>query len=165
MQAQMANVQTQITELSGGKMVASATSSVSNVDEPPALEAAALHLIPAQRVNEATATYQTDSQDQVAAPRIDNAPLDPRFPGYFRIPGTKTMMKIGGYFKSDFIYDLKPAGDSERFIPSTFPIPVPTGVNNTTVSIRPTRINLDFLIPVGSSSVRFFVEGDLFGSS
>ena len=74
-------------------------------------------------------------------------------------------MKIGGYFKSDFIYDLKPPGNTDSFIPSTFPIPTPATVNNTTVSIRPTRLNLDFLIPVGSSSVRFFIEGDLFGSN
>jgi hypothetical protein len=159
MKAQMGSVQAQITELSGGKAPAPPQ------EDNPAAQAAALNLMPARQINQATATYQTDSQDQVAAPRLDNAPLDPRFPGYFRIPGTKTMLKIGGYFKTDFIYDLKPAGDAERFIPSTFPIPTPPGVNNTTVSVRPTRLNLDFLIPVGSSSVRFFVEGDLFGSN
>ena len=163
MKAQMATVQAQIADLSSGTKPGA--TAVPEKEENPAAQAAALHLVPTQQVSQATATYQTDSQDQVAAPRIDNAPLDPRFPGYFRIPGTKTMLKIGGYFKSDFIYDLKPAGDAERFIPSTFPIPAPPGVNNTTVSVRPTRLNLDFLIPVGSSSVRFFVEGDLFGSN
>jgi hypothetical protein len=163
MKSQMASVQAQITELSGGKAVPKVPSVG---EEGGAAEAAALKLVPGkQQVGQATATYETNSQDEQAAPRIDNAPLDPRFPGYFRLPGTRTMLKIGGYFKSDFIYDLKPAGDPERFIPATFPIPVPAGVNNTTVSIRPTRLNLDFLIPVGSTSVRFFIEGDLFGSN
>jgi hypothetical protein len=163
MKSQMASVQAQITELSGGKSVGKQASADEHTG---AAEAAALNLVSGkQEVSQATATYQTNSQDEVAAPRVDNAPLDPRFPGYFRLPGTRTMLKIGGYFKSDFIYDLKPAGDAERFIPATFPIPTPPGVNNTTVSIRPTRLNLDFLIPVSSTSVRFFIEGDLFGSS
>ena len=166
MKSQMAAVQAQITALSGGKPPAATAPSATVEEESGAAQAAALNLVPGkQQVGQATATYQTDSQDQVAAPRIDNAPLDPRFPGYFRIPGTRTLLKIGGYFKSDFIYDLKPAGDAERFIPSTFPIPTPPGVNNTTVSIRPTRLNLDFLIPVNNTSVRFFIEGDLFGSN
>ncbi|MDT8069089.1 MAG: DcaP family trimeric outer membrane transporter [Terriglobia bacterium] len=118
------------------------------------------------QVSKATSEYETFSQDSVAAARMDNAPLDPRYPGYFRIPGTTTFMKIGGYFKSDFIYDLKPVGDGERFIPSTIPVPTPAGVNNSTVSVRPTRINADFLIPTESvDTVRFFVEGDMFGST
>jgi hypothetical protein len=166
MKAQMVSVQAQIAELSSGTKTRPAqTESASEGEENPAVQAAALHLTPTQQVGNATSTYQTDSQDQIAAPRVDNAPLDPKYPGYFRIPGTSTMLKIGGYFKTDFIYDLKPSGDGERFIPSTFPIPTPPGVNNTTVSIRPTRLNLDFLIPVSSASVRFFIEGDLFGSN
>jgi DcaP outer membrane protein len=134
-------------------------------EEESATEAAKLNLVPARQVDKTTASYQTDSQDQIAAPRIDNAPLDPRYPGYFRLPGTQTLLRIGGYFKTDFIYDLKPAGNTDSFIPSSFPIPSPGGVNNTTVSVRPTRMNLDFLIPVSSTSVRFFIEFDMFGTN
>ena len=179
---QMEIIQAQIRELSASVDAATAasTSAPNSASSsqllpantaPPSLEGAAvqaadLKSVPKHNeVGDATATYQTESQDQIAVPRIDNAPLDPRYPGYFRLPGTETLLRIGGYFKTDFIYDLKPAGDAERFIPSTFPIPVPVGVNNTTVSIRPTRINLDFLVPVSSSSVRFFMEFDLFGSN
>lgn len=187
MKAQMQSVQQQITALSnasGAPAAASATSTnaasstarttttvtatgpaAQSTEETSAAQASALNLVPARQVGQTTATYQTDSQDQIAAPRVDNAPLDPRYPGYFRLPGTQTMLRIGGYFKTDFIYDLKPAGDPERFIPSTFPIPAPVGVNNTTVSIRPTRMNLDFLIPVNSTSVRFFTEFDMFGTN
>ena len=42
-----------------------------------------------------------------------------------RLPGTQTFLKIGGYFKTDFIYDGKPAGDPERFIPSSIPLGQP----------------------------------------
>jgi hypothetical protein len=135
------------------------------VQPQPSPQAQTPQPAPSQRIGEATATYQTESQDQLAAPRIDNTPLDPRFPGYFRLMGTDTLLRIGGYFNTDFIYDLKPAGDPEQFIPATFPIPAPPGVNNTTISIRPTRMNLDFLVPVKSSSVRFFIEFDFFGTN
>src|SRR4051812_22349 len=117
------------------------------------------------QVGEATTNYQTFSLDAEAAPRVDNAPLDPKFPGFFRLPGTQTFLKIGGYFKTDFVYDGKPAGDPERFIPSSFPFNQP-GVNNSIVSIRPTRMSLDFRVPVKAlGDVRFYVEADLFGSN
>lgn len=114
----------------------------------------------------ATARYEEFSQDILAAARMDNAPLDPAYPGYFRLPGTSTFMRIGGYFKSDFIYDLKPAGDTDRFIPATIPVPTISGVNNSTVSVRPTRLSLDFLLPNDRiNTVRFYVEADLFGTN
>jgi hypothetical protein len=177
MKAQMQNLQAQILELSNSSKPApaaltpvppaatAATAAQAPKEENPATQAAALGVVPARQVGQTTATRQTDAQDPVAAPRIDNAPLDPRYPGYFRLPGTLTMLRIGGYFKTDFIYDLKPPGDPERFIPSSFPIPTLASVNNTTISIRPTRMNLDFLIPVNDTSVRFFLEFDMFGSS
>src|SRR3954463_644337 len=82
MRAQMESIQAQILELTGGtKTTVTATSPGVPADENPAVQAAALNLVPRQKVPQATATYVTDSQDQVAAPRIDNAPFDPRFPG------------------------------------------------------------------------------------
>jgi len=114
----------------------------------------------------ATARYEEFSQDNLAAARMDNAPLDPAYPGYFRLPGTSTFLRIGGYFKTDFIYDLKPAGDTDRFIPATIPVPTVSGVNNSTVSVRPTRLSLDFLLPNDRiNTVRFYVEADLFGTN
>ncbi len=76
---------------------------------------------PTPQVSGATTGYQTFSEDQEAASRVDNAPLNPELPGFFRLPGTQTFLKIGGYFKTDFIYDGKPAGNPELFIPSSFP--------------------------------------------
>ena len=120
-----------------------------------------------QEAGKATLEYQTNSQDEVAAARYDNAPLDPKYPGYFRLPGTKTFMKIGGYAKSDFTFDPRPAGDQERFIPASIPIPTPAAnVSNSTVSVRPSRINVDFLVPTQfARTIRFFLEVDFFGSS
>jgi outer membrane DcaP-like protein len=121
---------------------------------------------PSKQVGQATATYTQFSEDTVAAPRFDNVPLDPKYHGFFRLPGTQTLLKIGGYFKSDFIYDLKPAGNAESFITSSIPIPTVATVNNATVSVRPTRLSLDFRVPSARvGEVRFYLEGDLFGTN
>src|SRR5215469_5461101 len=121
---------------------------------------------PSPQVGQATGTYTTFSEDSVAAARFNNVPLDPKYKGFFRLPGTQTLLKIGGYFKTDFIYDLKPAGNTDSFIPSSIPIPTAVGVNNATVSVRPTRMNLDFRVPTAQfGDIRFYVEGDLFGTN
>jgi hypothetical protein len=119
---------------------------------------------PSKQVGQATATYTIFSEDPVAAPRFNNAPLDPKYRGFFQLPGTQALLKIGGFFNTDFIYDLKPAGVPDAFIPSSFPIPTVVGVNNANISIRPTRLSLDFRVPSTTiGDVRFYVEADLFG--
>ncbi|HEY2168648.1 MAG TPA: DcaP family trimeric outer membrane transporter, partial [Candidatus Angelobacter sp.] len=128
---------------------------------------AAKELKTEQTESKATADYKMFSEDEEAAARYDNVPLDPRYPNYFRLPGTKTFMKIGGYAKSDLTFDPRPAGDQERFIPASIPIPAPAAnVSNSTVSVRPSRINVDFLVPIEKErALRFFFEMDFFGSS
>src|SRR5690242_15916452 len=162
---QMNKLQGRLAELESGKAAAPqppSTSQEGTIQTSQPLPQAA----PSKQVGEATATYTQFSEDTVAAARFDNVPLDPKYRGFFRLPGTQTLLKIGGYFKTDFIYDLKPAGNGESFIPSSIPIPTVVGINNSTVSIRPTRLSLDFRIPSTSlGDVRFYVEGDLFGTN
>jgi hypothetical protein len=118
------------------------------------------------QVGEATTIRNTFSEDSLAAARYNNIPLDPKYNGFFRLPGTQTIMRIGGYFKTDFIYDLKPAGNAEAFVPASIPVPQVATVNNATVSVRPTRLTLDFRIPsTRIGEVRFYLEGDLFGTN
>ncbi|HEV7551442.1 MAG TPA: DcaP family trimeric outer membrane transporter [Candidatus Angelobacter sp.] len=128
---------------------------------------AAKELDTEETVSKATADYKMFSEDEEAAARYDNVPLDPRYPNYFRLPGTRTFMRIGGYAKSDLTFDPRPAGDQDRFIPASIPIPAPAAnVSNSTVSARPSRINVDFLVPIEKErALRFFLEMDFFGSS
>src|SRR4249919_843551 len=170
LQTQVTALQEQIKKLStdsatpGGQDTQQTKSADAQQDKGPG---ATQELTTKQTVSKPTALYQTNSEDQDAAARYDNAPLDPRYPNYFRLPGTKTFMKIGGYAKSDFTFDPRPAGDQERFIPASIPIPAPKAdTNNSTVSVRPSRINVDFLVPYKEErSIRFFLEVDFFGSS
>ena len=172
LQSQMTDVQGELQRLSGG--TAPPPSHVPE-DLPAAIAAeqqdekskAEAELTPKTiELGKTTVTYRLFSQDPFAAPRINNEPLDPRFPGYFRLPGTSTLLRIGGYAKTDFIYDFKPAGNVDSFIPATIPIPSITGINNSTISVRATRFNLDFLVPTKSGdSYRFFLEMDFFGTN
>jgi len=162
-------VQARLGELESAKVPAPATDSgVSPAKQEGTIQTAQppIQGQTSNQVGSATATYQEFSEDAVAAARFDNVPLDPKYSGFFRLPGTQTILKIGGYFKTDFIYDLKPAGITDSFVPSSFPIPTVAGVNNSTVSIRPTRLSLDFRIPSTKiGEVRFYVEGDPFGTN
>ena len=171
LQSQMVEVQGELRRLSGGSSqphseVTDLKSAIA-AEQKDAKAQIEAELTPKQKeLSQVTETYRTFAQDPVAAPRINNEPLDPRFPGYFRLPGTSTLLRIGGYAKTDFIYDLKPAGNLDSFIPSTIPIPAPATFTNSTISVRPTRLNLDFLVPTKSGeSYRFFLEMDMFGSN
>ena len=166
---QMNNLQSQINDLEATKTTAPATPQPASqspqegtIQTTKPLPQAA----PSPHVGEATAAYQEFSEDTIAAARFNNVPLDPKYVGYFLLPGTQTLLKIGGYFKTDFIYDFKPAGNPDEFIPSSIPIPAVVGVNNATVSVRPTRFSLDFRVPTTRvGDVRFYLEGDLFGTN
>ena len=171
LQSQLAEVQTELRQITGtgtqAHTEAADLKTAIEAEQKEAVTTVEVELTPKQtELSKVTETYRTFSQDPLAAPRINNEPLDPRFPGYFKLPGTATLLRIGGYAKTDFIYDLKPAGDVDRFIPSTIPIPAPANYTNSPVSVRPTRLNLDFLVPTKSGeSYRFFLELDMFGSS
>jgi hypothetical protein len=166
---QMARLQAKLSELESSTVpVAESPSTASSVSQNGTIQST--QPLPqggtSQQVGGQTATYTEFSEDTVAAPRFNNIPLDPKYAGFFQLPGTQTILKIGGYFKTDFIYDLKPPGNTDAFVPSSFPIPQVVTVNNATVSVRPTRLSLDFRIPSTSiGEVRFYVEGDLFGTN
>ena len=96
MKAQMQNLQAQILELSNAskppgaapipgppptQTTITATATTPPQEEGGAAQAAALGVVPPRQVGQTTATRQTDAQDPIAAPRLDNAPLDPRYPG------------------------------------------------------------------------------------
>jgi len=174
MQAQMTKMQAEIDQLKGAK--AAAPPGQPPTDPPPAAAAQQEGTIQSakapregatsQHVGAETASRQEFAEDKVAAARFNNVPLDPKYNGFFQLPGTQTILKIGGYFKSDFIHDLKPPGNTDAFVPSSFPVPQVPGVYNSTVSIRPTRLNLDFRIPnTKVGDVRFYVENDFFGTN
>ena len=178
LRTQMTAIQAELDAMRGQNKLSDAVATVKPVPEsvqtgaiertmpplPPAVQ-----LTPEQQrmaIGKQTADYESFSEDPEAAPRLYNAPLEPTMPGFFVLPGTQTMLRINGRLKTDLIFDPRPAGVQDAFIPSTIPVPQVTSTNNFTTSIRQSRISTDFRSPVGGwGTARMFMQYDFFGSN
>ena len=101
------------------------------------------------------------------APRINNEPMDPALRGYFRLPGTGTLIKLGGFVKTDVFVDANQAGSYYgAYVPSSFPSSPQPHTVNATVSMRPSRFFAEFRQPVGSGTgtVKGYLEYDFLGN-
>ncbi|MGE5088023.1 MAG: DcaP family trimeric outer membrane transporter [Candidatus Levyibacteriota bacterium] len=109
----------------------------------------------------------TLKSDEAAAQRVDNAPIDPSLKGFFKIPGTETMVKFGGYAKVDFIYDTKPISSYDYFVTSAIPTSGPDTQRGAqfTVHAKQTRLNVDMRRDTEAGPARLFFEGDWFGNA
>lgn len=110
---------------------------------------------------------QSVSENADSASRIDNEapPTDPDLKGFMQIPGTETIVRVGGYAKLDTIYDMRSIGTSDFFATSAIPIPAPHDNNgNFTMQARQTRFSLDIRRPtIFDESLRFYFENDFYG--
>lgn len=90
------------------------------------------------------------------------------FPGSWPMFGTDARMKIGGYFKADFIGDLNGTNDRTQFLMSTIPVKgSPEYGNHGYIHFmsQETRFNIDVRrIKVGALPLKVFVEGDFFSA-
>ena len=91
LQSQMGEVQDELQRLSGGTSqpthVPADIGSAIVAEQQSEKAQAEAELTPKQKeVGNVTATYRTFAQDPVAAPRINNEPLDPRFRDIFACP-------------------------------------------------------------------------------
>ncbi|HDS1581378.1 TPA: porin [Stenotrophomonas maltophilia] len=103
-----------------------------------------------------------------AASRPDSAagPTDPDLKGFFAIPGTDTVIRIGGYAKLDAIADSRAAGDEDQFIPSSMPVAGShRDVSNFNIHAKQTRFSFEARRPTTHGNLRFYLENDFFGSS
>jgi hypothetical protein len=118
---------------------------------------------PPEHIGDLTRTREVASENGDSAPRINNENIDPALRGYFRLPGTGTLIKMSGFIKTDVFVDTNRAGSYYgAYVPSSFPdSPEPHSVN-ATVSMRPSRFGIEFLQPVGSGqdTVKAFLEYD-----
>lgn len=108
------------------------------------------------------------SDPSTAASRPDSAagPTDPDLKGFFAIPGTDTVIRIGGYAKLDAIADSRAAGDEDQFIPSSMPVGGShRDVSNFNLHAKQTRFSFEARRPTTHGNLRFYLENDFFGSS
>ena len=92
---------------------------------------------------------------------IASKPDSAKFPKASQIPGTEIWWKFGGYVKADFIHDFKPAGTTDRWVPTTIPVDGHGG-QNTLMQAKATRLSLDVRAPSDWGTIRGFVETDFF---
>jgi len=99
-------------------------------------------------------------QDNYADPRIDNAPFDPQLRGFFRLPGTETMLRLGGFARTDVIHDFSPAGNTSKFVTSSIPTGPNPGSDNTSLSVAPSRISVEIRNNTKYGPLRIYYEND-----
>jgi hypothetical protein len=161
LRAQLAEVQSELDAIHPAKLPQ--TGAIESTPPPPPPP---LQLSPQQQLEaagKATEEHQTFAEDETAAPRLYNAPLEPSYPGFFFLPGTRTMMRIDGFARTDFIYDPRVSGLGDAFVPSSIPIPSQSGPGNFQASIRGSRLQAEFRIPSDLGTARAFVQLDFFG--
>jgi hypothetical protein len=84
-------------------------------------------------------------------------------PGSFKLPGSNTSMKIGGYTKGDLYYDVdQDLGDTFNtvFLSADG---AATKEPSFRAHARQTRVNLTTWTPTDVGQVKTFIEGDFFG--
>src|SRR5260370_36089021 len=107
-QKTIAELKAQIAALQGGH---TAMSAVPPSPVAPQTSEVPVVQFPVEYYGTETRTRKTAAENEVGAPRIDNEPLDPQLRGVFGIPGTtSTYMQLGGFVKTDLLYDLNYAG-------------------------------------------------------
>src|SRR5262245_20968812 len=115
-----------------------------------------------------TQQRQTAGNNDASAPRVDNESLDSELRGFFRVPATETLIKLGGFVKTDFFYDLNYTGSYYgAYVPSSFPSTTQPKSRDSTISMRPSRFNVEFRQPAfhdNDSIVKGYLEWDFLGN-
>lgn len=98
--------------------------------------------------------------------RADTAPPpnDPQLRGFIPIPGTQTMVKLGGFAKVNAVYDFGPAGNPDKLVTAT--IPIGGGdAHNANLDANATRFSFDVRRPSALGPLRFYLENDFYGGA
>jgi hypothetical protein len=102
------------------------------------------------------------TEDAYAGARLDNAPFDPAFRGSFRFPGSHTMMRLGGYIRTDAIYDFSQLGNINQFRPESIPTPN-LDESNYNMTARASRLSLESRTDTRWDVLRTYFEIDFVG--
>ena len=83
------------------------------------------------------------------------------------IKGTDIQLQFGGFVKVDFMYDVDPVGNADKFAVNTIPVdgdPDAELGGSANLSARQTRLDMDVRSHSPVGLIRAYVEGDFFGS-
>lgn len=105
-------------------------------------------------------------EQQQATPAPAQAVTGGDKPGSFKLPGTNTSVKIGGYVKGDAIYDVN-SDLGDTFAVSAIPADGSTAAEREghfRAHARQTRVNLQSWTPTEFGEIHTYIEGDFFGT-
>jgi len=87
-------------------------------------------------------------------------------PGSFKLPGTNTSIKFGGYVKADALFSSRSAGGQgdQLLIASAIPLSGKNESEQLTFHARQTRFNMTTSTPSPMGEVKTFIETDFFGT-
>ncbi|MDH5346712.1 MAG: porin, partial [Nitrospira sp.] len=102
------------------------------------------------------------TDDAYADARLDNAPFDPALRGFFRVPDSHTMIRIGGYIRTDAIYDFSQLGNTNQFRPESIPTPN-LDTSNYNMAARASRLTLESRTDTKWDVLRTYIEIDFVG--
>jgi hypothetical protein len=130
--------------------------------------------VPADNTKMAHETTSKAAQVTTGAPPSSTVPgegepvVGGSLPGSFRLPGTKTSVRFGGFVKLDAIYDANHAygGQFANFAN----IPLDTSAqahmgSQFNMHARSTRIGIETSTPTDLGPLKTFIEGDFFGAN
>lgn len=119
-----------------------------------------------QRVNELAAAQQAAAK---APPVPANVVTGGATPGSFKLPGSNTSVKIGGYIKADAIYNSRSAGvnstGDQELEAGSIPLSGANEKKQVTLHARQSRLNVRTDTPTSMGGLTTFLEVDLFGGS
>lgn len=120
--------------------------------------------IEAQQTQQARKVEQVEQKAAAAPAGLDA--LKGSFPRSIRIPGTETSLRIGGYLKGDFIYDVhQRLGDFiEGFRFSVDPDDL-ARKGHVRLTARQSRLFVETRTPTPLGGFRTYVEGDFYGDN
>jgi outer membrane murein-binding lipoprotein Lpp len=109
--------------------------------------------------------------EQEAAARVDNVPLDPAYRGFIAVPNTRALIRFNAKPRVDFTFDNRNAGDDNRFVTAKIPVRGQAftsanygGGNVTNVNAKGSQLSIDVRAPSLPGSPRFYYQNDFFGS-
>lgn len=113
---------------------------------------------------------QVDAMSKAApaAPAPAGAVTGGDIPGSFKLPGSNTSIKFGGYIKADAIFSNRSVGGGGDQNLEAGSIPLGSQASGEkgqlTMHARQTRFNMTTSTPSSMGEVRTFFEGDFFGA-
>jgi hypothetical protein len=109
---------------------------------------------------------KVEQVEQKAAATANADAFKGSFPKSFRIPGTETSLRLGGYVKGDLIYDVnQQLGDFVAGFRFSVDPADEARKGHFRAHARQSRLNVESRTPTPLGTFRTFVEGDFFGDA